>query len=41
MGLLDSFAGAVLGKFGGDQGGMAQIAMEMFNQHGGDRKSVV
>ena len=35
MGLLDSVAGAVLGKFGGDQGGMAQIAMEMFNQHGG------
>ena len=35
MGLLDSIAGTVLGKFGGDQGSMAQIAMEMFNQHGG------
>jgi uncharacterized protein YidB (DUF937 family) len=32
MGLLDSIAGAVLG---GGQGGVAQIAMEMFNQHGG------
>ena len=35
MGLLDSVAGAVLGKLGGQQGGMAQIAMDMFNQHGG------
>jgi uncharacterized protein YidB (DUF937 family) len=36
MGLFDSVAGAVLGKvMGGEQGGMAQIAMEMFNQHGG------
>ena len=35
MGFLDSIAGTVLGKLGGDQGGMAQIAMEMFNQHGG------
>jgi uncharacterized protein YidB (DUF937 family) len=36
MGLLDSVAGAVMGKLtGGGQGGMAQIAMEMFNQHGG------
>lgn len=36
MGLLDSVAGAVLGKLGNtEQGGMAQIAMEMFNQHGG------
>lgn len=36
MGLLDSVAGAVLGKvMGGNQGGMAAIAMEMFNQHGG------
>jgi uncharacterized protein YidB (DUF937 family) len=34
MGLLDSVAGAVLGKLGGG-GGMAQVAMEMFNQHGG------
>ena len=35
MGLLDSVAGAVLGKMGGTQGGMAQIALDMFNQHGG------
>jgi uncharacterized protein YidB (DUF937 family) len=35
MGLFDSVAGAVLGKVMGDKGGMAQIAMEMFNQHGG------
>lgn len=35
MGLFDSIAGAVLGKIGGEQGGMAQAAMEMFNQNGG------
>ncbi len=36
MGLFDSVAGAVLGKMlGGEQGNMAQVAMEMFNQHGG------
>ncbi len=35
MGLLDSVAGAVLGKLGGEQGSMAQVAMEMFNQRGG------
>ena len=36
MGFLDSISGAVLGKvMGGQQGGMAQIAMEMFNQNGG------
>jgi uncharacterized protein YidB (DUF937 family) len=35
MGLLDSVAGAVLDKMGGEQGGMAQVAMDMFNQHGG------
>ena len=35
MGLLDSIAGAVMGKLGGTQGGMAQIALDMFNQHGG------
>ena len=35
MGLLDSVAGVVLGKIGGDQDSMAQVAMEMFNQHGG------
>ena len=35
MGLLDGIAGAVMGKLGGTQGGMAQIALDMFNQHGG------
>ena len=35
MGLFDSVAGAVLGKLGGDQAGMAQMAMELFNQNGG------
>ncbi len=36
MSLFDSVAGAVLGKvMGGNQGGMAQVAMEMFNQNGG------
>jgi uncharacterized protein YidB (DUF937 family) len=35
MGLLDSIAGSVLGKLGGQQGGMAQIALDMFNQNGG------
>jgi len=35
MSLFDDVAGAVMGKvMGGNQGGMAQIAMEMFNQHG-------
>lgn len=34
MGLLDSVAGAVLGKMGGNAG-IAGMAMEMFNQHGG------
>ena len=35
MGLFDNIAGAVLGKMGGEQGGIAQAAMEMFNQNGG------
>ena len=35
MGLFDSVAGAVLGKLGGQQGSMAQVAMEMFNNNGG------
>jgi uncharacterized protein YidB (DUF937 family) len=35
MGLFDSVAGAVLGKLGGQSGGMAQVAMDMFNQNGG------
>lgn len=35
MGLLDSIAGSVLGKLGGEQGSMAQVAMDLFNQNGG------
>ncbi|MES2502883.1 MAG: YidB family protein [Pseudomonadota bacterium] len=35
MGLFDSVAGAMLGKLGGEQGGMAQIAMDLLNQNGG------
>ncbi|MEO6119015.1 MAG: YidB family protein, partial [Methylotenera sp.] len=35
MGLFDSVADAVMGKLGGDQGNMALVAMEMFNQNGG------
>ena len=36
MGLFDSIAGAVLGKvMGGEQGGIAGIASELLNQHGG------
>ncbi|MGB4812569.1 MAG: YidB family protein [Methylophilaceae bacterium] len=36
MGLFDSVAGAVLGKvMGGNQGGMAAIAMELLNSNGG------
>ena len=35
MGLLDNVAGTVLGKFGGEQGGMAQVAIDMFNKNGG------
>jgi uncharacterized protein YidB (DUF937 family) len=36
MSLFDDLAGQVMGKvMGGNQGGIAQIAMEMFNQHGG------
>jgi uncharacterized protein YidB (DUF937 family) len=35
MGLLDGIAGQVLGKMMGDKGGMAQVALEMFNQNGG------
>ncbi|MGZ8262239.1 MAG: YidB family protein [Methylotenera sp.] len=35
MGLFDSVAGAVLGKLGGEQGKMAQIAMDLFNEYGG------
>jgi uncharacterized protein YidB (DUF937 family) len=35
MGLFDNVAGAVLGKMMGDKGGMAQVALDMFNQNGG------
>ena len=36
MGLLDSVAGAVLGKvLGGNQGGVGQIAMDLLNNSGG------
>lgn len=35
MGLFDSIAGTVLGKLGGEQGSMAQIALDLLNQHGG------
>lgn len=35
MRLFDNMAGAVLGKLGGEQGSMAQMAIEMFNQNGG------
>jgi uncharacterized protein YidB (DUF937 family) len=35
MGLFDSVAGSILGKLGGEQGSVAQAAMEMFNQNGG------
>src|SRR5688572_29967888 len=35
MGFLDNIAGAVLGKMGGEQGSMAQAAIELFNQNGG------
>ncbi|MGB7816630.1 MAG: YidB family protein [Methylotenera sp.] len=35
MGLFDSVVGTVLGKLGGEQGSMAQVAMEMFNNNGG------
>lgn len=35
MSLFDSIKGAVLGKLDGEQGGMAQVAMDLFNQNGG------
>lgn len=35
MGLFDRLAGSVLAKVGGEQGGMAKIALDLFNQHGG------
>lgn len=35
MGFFDNVAGAVLGKLGGEQGNMAQVAIDLFNQNGG------
>jgi uncharacterized protein YidB (DUF937 family) len=35
MGLFDNLASAVLSKVSGEQGKMAQIAMDLFNQNGG------
>ncbi|MBA3695593.1 MAG: DUF937 domain-containing protein [Methylotenera sp.] len=35
MGFFDSVAGAVLGKLGGQEGNMAQVAIDLFNQNGG------
>lgn len=35
MGLFDNLAGSVLGKLGGEQGNMAQVAIDLFNQNGG------
>ena len=35
MGLFDNLASAVLSKVGGEQGKMAQVAMDLFNQNGG------
>lgn len=35
MGLFDNIAGAVLGKLGGEQGSMVQIAMDLFHDNGG------
>jgi uncharacterized protein YidB (DUF937 family) len=35
MGLFDRLAGSVLAQVGGEQGNMAKIALDLFNQHGG------
>lgn len=35
MGLFDRLAGSMLAKAGGEQGGMAKVALDLFNQHGG------
>ncbi|MDP3609724.1 MAG: YidB family protein [Methylophilus sp.] len=35
MGLFDSLAGGMLDKVLGEKGAMAQVAMDMLNQHGG------
>lgn len=35
MGLFDGIASTVIGKLAGSQGGVAQAALELFNQNGG------
>jgi len=35
MGLFDRLAGPLLAKVGGEQGGMAKVALHLFNQHSG------
>lgn len=35
MGLFDSMAGAMMNKMMGEQGPLAQLAMELFQQYGG------
>lgn len=35
MGFLDSLAGNMLGKLGGEKGAIAQVAIDLFNQNGG------
>lgn len=35
MGFFDNVAGAVLSKLGGEQGSLAQVAIDLFNQNGG------
>lgn len=35
MGLFDRLAGSMLAKAVGEQGGMAKVALDLFNQHGG------
>ena len=35
MGMFDGLVGSVLGKVMGEKAGMAQVAMEMFNNNGG------
>jgi uncharacterized protein YidB (DUF937 family) len=35
LSLFDRLAGSVLAKVGGEQGSMAKIALDLFNEHGG------
>lgn len=35
MGLFDRLAGNMLSKVGGEKGAIAQVAIDLFNQHGG------